>query len=248
MKTKIKEFFNKEIVKNILKGLLIFISLLYFVSLQTFINSGFLTFGLIPILVTIVIALIYLIVKRKNITKINSKELPSIIVNNLTLGIFINIIFIILLSLIVNEVSYVYSFGNYAIYKNAPNWMYLVTSILLLPVLRNILVRRNIKFIKNLRVKKVLSIVFVLVICFTSPTLINGIYLGLVALILNNKYIKEENLLKITLEEILISLSLSTMTLYLATYKIPMMIVMILSVLICFVLNLTKFIQKKEEV
>lgn len=241
---KIKNFFNKKIVKNILKTLLAIISVIYFLFIQSIMNSGYLIIGFIPALISAIIFFLVLFIKDRK--KINIKETPETLVNNLSLGIFINIIFIILLSLVVNEVSYIYSFGNYAIYSDVSESIYLITSILILPILRNTLVRINLSYITNKVWQKILSIFFILFLLFTAPTLINGIYIALVALIMNKKYIKEKNLLKVTIEEILISLSLSTMTLYLSTYKLPMMIVMIVSVLICFVLNLSKYFKNKE--
>ncbi len=246
---KIKNFFSKNAVKMTLKILGIIISTLFFITINTVINYGYLTITIIPAIVVCLVGItIYLIgLKRKKYElNIEKKEIPEITLNSLTLGIFLNTIFILVLSLIVNEASYIYSFGNYAVYGQASTGIYLLSSVIILPLLRNILIRRNLGLINNKLAKTIVSYIFVLLLLITAPTLITGIYLAIITLIINIKYIKEKNIAKATLTEMIISLSLSLMTLYLSKYKIVMILIMSAICLVCFVNNFRKI--KKEEV
>ena len=243
---KIKNFFQNKVVKTIITTIGVLFSLWVFIATQTVINTGFVFAGVISSVIVSIIVGIVCIVKRKKIKWIPKEELINKIQNDLTLGLFINVIFIILLSLIVNEASYMYSFGNYMIYKDYPNYIYILSTVLIIPFLRNFLVRRNLKYIKKKGVKEVVSILFALLLLITSPTVISGIYTGIITFILNRKYIKEENILKTTITEILIALSLSVMTLYLSSHKAIVMTVLIAICLITFVINITKYIKNKE--
>lgn len=241
MKTKFENLKNNKIIKYIGLIISILVSISLYLFPNTLINSGFFVIGLFIFLAYLLVYIIKRIVKKQKLEiHENKEELFKLVLNSLVIGIFINTLFFLLMKLISSDISYTYSFGNYQAYSNATTWVYLLITVIILPLFNNLLLRRLISKFKTNKGKTIFGIILALIIFLTASTYISGIYLMLINLGLNIWYIKGHSLKEITFIESLIALILSLMTLYLSPFKILVILTMLSICIISLFINIKK--------
>lgn len=240
---KINNLKEKIINNKIFKALIMFLTIIVFTYLflipNTLINAGYFVYGLFIFIAYLIIYIVKRIIKKQKIKiEFNKKDIIKLIINSLMMGIFINSAFFILLEKLSPELAYTYSFGNFEAYRNATTWVYLLITIIILPLFDNLLLRRLIGKFKNEKFKIAFSIILSIFVLSTSATYISGLYLMIINLGLNLIYIKNKSLKQTFLIESCIAFTLSSMTLWLSPYKTVVILLMLVISFSAFILNL----------
>ena len=243
MKTKIKNLKEKISENKIFKIFMFILTFIFFSCIylipNTLINAGYFVYGLFIFIGYLVIYILKRIIqKRKVKMDINRIDLIHLILNSLMIGIFINSSFFLLLQISSPELAYTYSFGNFEAYRNATDWVYLLITIIILPLFNNLLLRRLINKLKSKKSKIVFSIILSIFIFTTAATYISGLYLMIINLGLNLQYIKNNSLKQTFIIESCIAFTLSAMTLWLSPYKTIVILLMLIISFASFILSL----------
>ena len=221
----------------------IFLSILFlilFIIPWTFLFSGVFVFAFFIYCTYLVIYIGYHLIKNKKGLPNLKKYDSSLFFNYISIAIFINTLFLLILNILPSSVSYNLQYNYLSMYNGSKTWLYIILSCFLCPLFENLLIRRNIIRFNNKKTKIILAIISSVIILIIQPSVIYGIYVFMTFLILNLYFIEKEDLGKCITLNIIINLTYSLMLLYLSEYKTLICMVMFILLIINLFLNKEK--------
>ena len=165
----------------------------------------------------------------------------SELLNILAIGIVFVIAYLLILKLIPAKITYYNQFYYLSIYEYMSTPMYLLIASLLIPFLENFYIKSKLlKYQKNKYLTYGLIALNSIVIGFVQPYVIYGIFFGAISLMSSIYLMKTKNIVASTICQIIVNLVFCLFILYLSSFKLPLIIIMVSILILALLVNALK--------
>lgn len=182
---------------------------------------------------------------KKELIKNTKKEKWLTFLNIISISLLIIITYILILTLIPQNISYYNQFYYLNIYTNLNDFIYILIAGIFVPLTENILIRKKILELKTIKNKYIFAIINAIIIYTIQPYFVTGIFFGLISLLTSIYLIKTNNFKNSFICQIMINLIFCINILYLSDFKILLTIIFITIFIITMLTNFAEHLKNK---